>query len=224
MYGPLFDESHKIIKATPKDLIDGDKKRISVPSSGEYDQDILCQNCDNKIIGQYESYARPILYGGFNDSKKPIFQTFRNQNDIGLTECLNIDYKKFKLFLLSILWRASISKRPLFDKIDLDFDEEIIRKMIITGDAGEESDFPIFLIRISDPLFEKSIAPPRRSKDPKDRIFEFMIAGIQYMFYCAKDRTPALVLLATIKKNNRLLMAHMPRELILDQRKKAFGV
>src|SRR5229473_2688230 len=104
MYQELFDEKHQFYRSkTPN------PDNYSKLPTGEYDQNILCTECDNVRIGQLEDYARKVLYGG--KVAVPESLTFMNQvNPHGMkyTYCQNINHKKFKLFLLSILWRASI--------------------------------------------------------------------------------------------------------------------
>ena len=54
-------------------------------------------------------------------------------NQFGLESMLisNVDYTRFKLFLLSILWRGSITSNPLFVNVKLEkTKEEEIRLML----------------------------------------------------------------------------------------------
>ena len=79
----------------------------------EFDKDILCHSCDNETLGKLERYASLILYDGY-----PKIVEYRECPDgRKYTYCAGIDYTQFKLFLLSVLWRASISKRPLFGEV-----------------------------------------------------------------------------------------------------------
>ena len=125
-YQDLYDENHKINKI--QDL-SNPMKFIRV-SSGEYDKGILCEECEQKI-GKFENYAAVILFGG-NIAKKemPRFISQVNPHGVEYISIQNIDYRKFKLFLLSLLWRASISKRDYFKHVRLGKYEDEIRKMI----------------------------------------------------------------------------------------------
>src|SRR5665647_2165945 len=59
MYKGLFDENHFIAQI---DLIEFKRKRL-LPN-GFYDSNILCENCDNVILGILESYASIVIWGG----------------------------------------------------------------------------------------------------------------------------------------------------------------
>jgi len=52
------------------------------------------------------------------------------------------DYTKFKLFHLSILWRAAVSSFNLDISISLGEYERVIAQMILSGDPGQPGDFP----------------------------------------------------------------------------------
>src|SRR5439155_837633 len=55
-----------------------------------------------------------------------------------------LDYRPFKLCLLSILWRASIAKQALFSHVQLGSKHErTIRQMLIEDDPGPEDLYPI---------------------------------------------------------------------------------
>ena len=73
MYQDLFDEKHRIFEVLFKpDLQLQNKTR----QSGVYDKDILCDKCDNKVLGSLERYASLALYGGIELT----IQSRANQN------------------------------------------------------------------------------------------------------------------------------------------------
>ena len=58
------------------------------------------------------------------------------------------DYTKFKLFHLSVLFRASVASLPVFDQVKLGPHCEKIRKMILDQDPGGEMDYPIYCMAL----------------------------------------------------------------------------
>jgi hypothetical protein len=90
------------------------------PQLGEYDPDILCADCDRKL-GLDDEYglevcrrydAEHILVGD------KVF------------EMKNVDCERFSKFVLSVLWRASISKRKSFAAVDLGPYEDVARDVL----------------------------------------------------------------------------------------------
>ena len=112
---------HKIKRDTFKKYTSG--RTIKKFQTGEYDRDILCAKCENDVLCQrYEDYAAKVYQ--LIDHKLESFQDieigqYTNENGMGGKIINRINYPKFKLFLLSILWRASISKRVFFGEVKL---------------------------------------------------------------------------------------------------------
>lgn len=121
LYKPLYDPNHQyLVVSTDKDT------PIRKRAKGIYGK-LLCYECDNNIIGSYENYASTIMFE--NVREKEIVETgflFKG-----------LDYPRFKLFQLSLLWRASISNRPEARQIDLGPHQEKIRKMLFDGNPGK---------------------------------------------------------------------------------------
>ena len=56
---------------------------------------------------------------------------------------LNVDYRRFKLFHLLNLYRASVCTLREFDHVRLGVDEEPIRRMLLSGDPGEAEHYSV---------------------------------------------------------------------------------
>ena len=131
----LYDELHRIRLFSVEDLISG--KKPSLPQSGVNDVNILCAECDNIRLGdRLENYAKKAIYGGGSlpADESPNCLNYFNDNNQTFAICTNLSYTKYKLFLLSILWRASISSKSFFKRINIGEHEEVIRKMIFEND------------------------------------------------------------------------------------------
>jgi hypothetical protein len=207
MYQELYDPEHKIFK------ISGDIGHIKKISTGEYDDTILCEECDNKI-GKFETYASKVFYGGkFPIKEMPKFQKMINQHKIESMAISNLDYKKFKLFLLSILWRGSITKRETFNDVTLPENiNERLRLMIINEDPGEPYDFPCIMITNinNKDMYNDLINYPRCNVDKS--IFMYLIVGTIYIFHTAEKCTETNELKeAVLNKNNEMRIIYLPR-------------
>ena len=125
------------------------ESRLKKIQTGDFDKNILCEDCDNRIIGgNYERYAKKSMYGKNIDPKiAPICKNYIiPNNSTEYSICKNIDYGKMKLFLLSILWKASITDRKSFKDVQLgDKHEERLRKLIYENIIPNETEYPIMM-------------------------------------------------------------------------------
>lgn len=215
MYERLFDEHHQTHKFEPKSFFSGQSK-MQRPSSGEYEGGLLCSECDNKKIGDLESYAAPFLYakGVLPDHLKADVETHRCDGGVGYSIVRNTDYAKFKLFLLSVLWRSSISKRDFFDQINLEEFEEVIREMLLNNDPKYENIFPIvFFGFVQDDIPDDMINQPTATNLKYGKRFTFPISGFVYNFFTdiedvSKEMKPHI-----LKSNGEFTILNMNKEL-----------
>ena len=222
MYQGLYDEKHRLRKITPLKYVKGEKK-VELPQTGEYEGNILCKKCDNEIIGRLESYASSAIYGktklAYNEN--PIIEFFKIENDIFLNKVTNIDYTKFKLFLLSILWRSHISSQEFFKEINLGDNAETIRRMILDGNPDEKMIFPslYFTFIMDSNVSNNIVAQPSIIKMQENKVAVFIIHGFIYLFHIEGDNVPEYFNSSTINQKNEMTIIHLPEgiswELIL---------
>lgn len=224
----LFDEDHKIVKVTVhnngKQPFYG--KKIS---QGEYEAGLLCKECENRVIGStLEDYAKRIIFGGqVRNSEKPIFTKKQISRSRTVTLCENIDYHKFKLFLLSILWRGSIAKREFFKEIELGYHEEKIRKMIKNNNPMGVSNYPIIIYLYTDNLSSKIISQPKRRRTQSGYNVYFLHIGrllLMYYINSSDHPLPNRILEYTIKPSGDLSIIHIPKTLGIKTIMNEFGL
>lgn len=148
-------ESHIIPKAFFRDAMAEEPacglnmitpERIEVGKmAGEYER-LLCRECE-ELIGKYDDYG--IRF--FRRQAGERLSTFNGEgvpDDIDLIG--NVDLRLLRLFIISVLWRASISSRPFFDKVDLG-PFELVAKQIIRDEITLSDDlFPFFMNRYAE--------------------------------------------------------------------------
>lgn len=201
MYKGLFDNQHFINKIRTSPI-----NKIGKIPTGEYDSDILCKQCDNNIIGRYETYSSKALYGGMLPvSECPNFSN-GTINGIDFIGCSNIEYHKFKLFLLSILWRASISSRPFFKYISLGVNEENIRKMILKGEGGDDRIYQIYIVSLiqNKTIPHELICQPHKFARNGNEGFTFFINGLFYIFLIHANSSILSGLNPSINRRNKM--------------------
>ncbi len=126
MYKHCYDEGHTYIEFDAEKDSYNKKRR-----KGLYEK-LLCRDCED-IIMEYENYAKSVLY----DEAKPHIYS-GNKGFIKK----EYDYKLFKLFVLSLLWRASVSNRKSFNLAKLGPYEEILRLILLNKQDTDVSYFP----------------------------------------------------------------------------------
>ena len=134
---------------------------------------LLCGKCEQKI-GRYEKYYKEAVH--MSRHKIEIIQ------DGKVVIIRNLDYMKIKLFLLSILWRMSISSLPLFADVSLVNKEDVIRKIIFEEKPGRSHEYPIAAIipLINDKMQEGWMCFPIISNRHDGNIYSMVIGGILY--------------------------------------------
>ena len=223
MYKGMKDKGNSFFEVTYN--LDNNKSKNRKLQKEDYDKNILCEDCDNRILGGiYEDYAKNSMYGNNLKPKiAPKCSNYKNPNDgTEYSICENIDYVKFKLFLLSILWRASITDRPLFKEVDLGIiHEERIRKMIYENIKPSELDYPIILTSFmrTEHNLKNVIGQPIRM-ELKNGLngYVFLIDSIQFLFAVnsENEKTPDFFKLMTIKESGKLTILHLPDKMELN--------
>ena len=133
LFRPLYDENHRTLvfnerDAPPKTI----QKGLREP--------LLCDECE-KHLQRYEDYFARFWY-----KKRPIPRQIE-----GPEVLVNFDYRRFKLFMLSIVWRAAVSRLPEFAAVTLGKHEEVVRGMVLEDRPGGFLDYPIFAGLVVDP-------------------------------------------------------------------------
>lgn len=123
---------------SPDNWIYSKKSKPHQTQNGIYVPDILCDDCEEKL-GRFDNYGQTLLITEKNVQKDD------NEN---LWKVPNINYKKLKLFFLSILWRSHICNHSFFSAVQLTSDLETrLRNMIVDENPDSENKFSVFLLR-----------------------------------------------------------------------------
>ena len=116
MYKSVFSKKNKIVQI---DFVD-ENKTAELYDAG-FDDNLFCNDCDNNKIGKYESYFADKVMGKRGPSaKKEIIeiQVVEKEN-VTINQISGLNYDKLKLFFLSLLLRASLTKNRFFKDVDI---------------------------------------------------------------------------------------------------------
>lgn len=108
---------------------------------GVYDSTILCAQCEPRF-GPWDQYAQELL------RDDPMHATIHRVGDriVGY-EIAEWRYDLLKLFFISLLWRATVSTHPVFQRIKLGPFEDVALRMLREGTPGSAQDFGVALAK-----------------------------------------------------------------------------
>ena len=101
---------------------------------------LLCAACEGLLSG-WEDHAKRAMFGG-------VELGYRDLGDD--MEYIGLDYTKFKLFQMSMLWRMSVASKPGFDNVQLGARHtERLRAMLLAQDPGEPYEYGCWMSAIA---------------------------------------------------------------------------
>jgi hypothetical protein len=141
---------------------------------------LLCRPCEEKL-SKHEDYAKKLLFGGDvpirNGINTPLYAVSEN-----------VDYAAFKLFQMSILWRAGVASSPFFSQVRLGPHQENLRRMIQMGNPGKAHEYGCALMAVID---KQETIDLIRSPDEIDmdgyQCFRFLMGGFLWLYVIAGD-------------------------------------
>lgn len=172
-----------------------------ITDQGGIKERLLCEDCE-QIFSRFENYINRTLYGG-------IELTFRNlSNRRWLISGLH--YNKFKLFQLSILWRASVSSQEFFESVRLGVKHETqIRQMLLNQDPGPPEKYACILVAV---IFEGNaiddfMLNPTCVKHEGHRVCRFLFGGFAWAYFISSHSIPDKVRQSAINQDGEMIVS-----------------
>ncbi len=196
-YLHAYDHAHRAQKFEA----DSGKRRLIQKGLREQ---LLCDDCESRL-SKWESAFKQHWYTG---SALPATVP------PGLVTVSGFDYTAFKLFHLSIFWRASVATTDDFNTVDLGPYEEKIRQMLLCGNAGPEHHYPIFgqvLIGDTHTVVYGVVGKPQQSRWEHKRAYYASYAGVEWCLIISED---------AVNPKLSPILAHVPKatgEMVLLQ-------
>jgi hypothetical protein len=192
MYGALYDDKHRF------HVLSTDEWKKNIYAQKGIREELLCSACEEQL-SKYERYVSLVFSGAIPLSIA---------RDGRLIIIEGLEYSAFKLFALSVLWRAGVSNLPLFKQVQLGPHEEPIRLMVLKGDAGAPEIYGFILAPImldGQPEFD-AIVQPTRSRLAGHYAYRFVFGGLAWVFMVSSHRPPASIVPALLSKEGKLVM------------------
>lgn len=196
---PLYDDKHRMVTYSPDNpgttgfLQKGLRERL------------LCEQCEQLINERYEKPFQSYWWNG------------RALDRISLRDVTvldGIDYRAFKLFHLSVLFRAAASTLENFKTVQLPGRHyEQIRRMVLSGTPGRFWKYPIVATAVKGDdgaIWDAFIGPAHTAYLESYPCFVCTFAGVEWRYFVSSRRLPRLVLRIALTDEGTLPIARMP--------------
>lgn len=140
---------------------------------------LLCKDCEQKL-GRWENYAKKSFVDGQG------LQITQQNATVVLS---NLDYTLFKLFLLSLLWRMSVSKLDFFKEVRLGPYEEKIRLALLNDDPllPHVCGCWMIVVLVGGKVNTDWIVEPTVARVGGRHVYSLVIAGILFNFHVGRQ-------------------------------------
>lgn len=191
-YVPLYDAKHRAVAPN--------LRQASVPfvQKGLYEK-LLCEICEQRF-SRRERY----FFGIWQPDK--LFPPPITQPHFKVT---GFDYKRVKLFHLSVLWRAGVAKSYAFAQVNLGPHEPRLRDLLLNETCPSELIYPIFgcVLRESDSraVLKAAVMPPASKRIHGVRTYVTAFAGCAW-YYVVSIQAPPFPLSLVLKQEGTLYL------------------
>ena len=134
--------------------------------TGIYDEYILCKKCENSI-GVFDNYGRQLILNYYIYS--------------------GVDFEKFKLFILSLIFRAHLSKHDIYAQVHLGGLFKEFRNMVYTREVSTFLNFPICVMEFEE-MGKPAIFAPIILKEDGVRSYVWVIG--KWAIQCIVSKNP----------------------------------
>ena len=163
---------------------------------------LLCTDCEQRI-GRFEKYFKEYWFDNHVLPEKV------DSNCIFINDA---DYKRFKLFHLSILWRAGVSRLKDFGSVCLGPYAEKLRKVVLTEEPGDEEEYPFWgQVIVNDFQMPEYgiVSCPYRSRLEKSHVYYLCYAGCEWVFIVTDHQGRGFGH-TTIQRDGRMALLPVP--------------
>jgi len=203
----LFQKEAKLVKAhiipewVFRDARGGDAFLIYINSEephpkrspiGPYDSNILSREAEDHLA-KFDNYASQFF-------RKPppndINKQMKDNYEFGYYHIQDFNYERLKLFVISVIWRASVSKMDEYKSINLGPKyEELARQAILNCDCQGELLFPTMIWRyfpsIEIESLEKTVFDPlERQKIGNGKVNFYLLKILDWWLWMKVDNRP----------------------------------
>jgi hypothetical protein len=169
MYKGMYDIKHRFLS-----LSTNPSQPVRFHQKGLRER-LLCANCEG-LLNRFESYAADV----FNGNALKGYHRYGDKLEI-----TGLDYTKFKLFLLSLLWRFGVTTVPQLRGVELGPHSERVRRMLLAGNPRDPLVYPCLMSAVMwdgeflDGVFDQPSLLQIHGQD----VWRIVVAGIVFRFF-----------------------------------------
>jgi hypothetical protein len=187
MFGPLYDQKHRFYSVSS---VPSKPNRLLQKGPREK---LLCGECE-KQFSRYENYASTVFFGSVPTPplRLPTGFIFRG-----------LDYKKLKLFFMSLIWRLGVTSNDHFAGANLGPHQEHLRYLLLSDDPGDFLRYPamvIALVQQSRHIPDLIIRPFQTRIDGR-RVYAVVITGFLFHFFVSNQDPPKNIVGGFLQRN-----------------------
>ncbi len=176
LYRPAYDDKHRAAELTANPP----KRRYLQKGLRE---PLLCAQCE-QVIGRYERYFAQKWY------EEKILPSQIPDEIIAIK---GLEYRRFKLFHQSILWRAGVSSLDVFSNVTLGRrHEQRLRGQLLQGDSGPDDRYSFFALALvdeQDKVVHAAIMEPLPSRYDGHHVYVFLFGGCAWYYFVSSHTT-----------------------------------
>lgn len=158
---------------------------------------LLCDRCEQRF-SVHERYVSQLMFG---DAALP------HEPDGSTLVVRGVDCKALRLFQLSILWRASVSRAAFFKVVSLGADHEArLRTMLLADDPGELWQYGCMMVVIFHEklVVQDLIYHPIRTRVQGLPCYRFIFGGMAWVYFVASHRSALGLETSSVDGSDRL--------------------
>jgi len=186
----MYDEKHRF------HMLSNNREQSNRLLQKGVREKLLCEDCEQKL-SIWERYASQLLSGG-----AAIVAT----RDKNLWHLSGVDYIPFRLFQLSILWRASISTLDFFANVSLGEHEEKIRRLLVSGDPGLPWQYGCVMCGLiaDETILTDLMIQPDRLKLHGHNAYRFVFSGFMWIYLASSHMPPTPIQSAILGTSGKM--------------------
>jgi len=187
----MYDQKHRF------HILYTDRGHANRPAQKGVREKLLCGACEQKL-SKWESYASQLLRGG---------TAIVAERDGNLWHLSDLDYCSFRLFQLSVLWRASISTKEFFSSVSLGkHHEEKIRRLLLSGDPGLPWQYGCVMCSLiaDEAILTDLMIQPDRLKLYGHTAYRFIFGGFMWIYIASSHTAPSQIKSTFLSSNGEM--------------------